>query len=108
MFAQKKVEIKEGLQFTKSDIESLPASDKARVLKVLKWEGAGFDIRVDIKDPATGVLLKYQPYRKVVSQDHGSYYIRKDERGVERRYTEHGHLLDAQIQQVESDTKLPQ
>lgn len=61
--------------------------------KLLEWTSPGFDTRVHISDPKTGQLLRYQPYRRVVDGGNAVYY-RKDESGVERRYSEQGHSLD--------------
>lgn len=64
--------------------------------KLLNWESPDgmFDSRVEIFCPKTGVLLKYQPYRYVADAKFGTYIIRKDEKGIERRYGTNGRPLD--------------
>jgi hypothetical protein len=94
----KEIKLKEGLQFDPSEMETLALPQKESVEKALRWEGQGFDIRVHIVEPKSGQLLKYQPYKRVCSLAHGVYYLRKDESGVERRYTEQGHPMDVPAQ----------
>lgn len=57
-----------------------------------------FDLRTEITDPKTGLLLKFQPYRLEVSQSNGAtseiYYRRDDERSPEKRYAANGLCLD--------------
>jgi hypothetical protein len=86
---------KEGLQFKWEDVASL--KEKEHIEKLLKWDGQGFDLRTHITDPATGILVKYQPYRREVTNQEVIYY-RRDESGIERRYSESGNLLDSQRQ----------
>lgn len=88
------VTLKEGLQFENHEFDALPQVQKDAVTKALQWEGQGFDIRVHIVEPKSGILLKYQPYRRVCSLADGVCYYRKDEKGIERRYTEQGHPMD--------------
>lgn len=57
--------------------------------KVLKWEGRGFDLRTEIRDPSSGAVLRKQPYRLVISKNDGNYFIRDG-----KRYSESGQLLD--------------
>jgi hypothetical protein len=90
--ASKQTELREGLQY---DPSSVPENMKEQVEKALKWEGVGFDLRTHIVEPKTGQLLKYQPYRRVVDGRDGTYYIRRSPDGVERRYNENGHPLEA-------------
>lgn len=52
-----------------------------------------FDLRVQISDPKTGILLKYQPYRLLIENGEEKYY-RRDEKGIERCYSASGYLLD--------------
>lgn len=82
----KRQEIREGLQVPVEELDK-------RQLSLLKWEEPGFDLRVHIKDPMTGTLLKFQPYRRLVDVN-GVTFFRKDEKGIERRYSEQGLPLD--------------
>ena len=83
--------LKEGLQF---DMNDATATERAHIEKILKWELDGFDTRTHIVDPKSGMLLKYQPYRRACEGSEVNYY-RRDENGYERRYSESGVLLDA-------------
>lgn len=97
--SSKVAQLKEGLQFDMTELEEIPQKEKDNVLNILKWQGQGFDTRVHIVEPRTGMLLKYQPYRRVANEQ-GVFYFRKDEHGIDRRYDEGGKLLDAQGQPV--------
>lgn len=57
--------------------------------KLLPYTGRGFDLRVHIKCPKTGELVRKQPYRMVVDKEHGVEFIRDG-----RRYSESGKPLD--------------
>lgn len=50
-----------------------------------------FDLRVDIRDPKTGAILKRQPYKKLVSRggEYDEIYVRD---GI--RYLPNGECLD--------------
>lgn len=65
------------------DLKNLDPRQKA----VLAHEGPGFDLRTEIKDPLTGVVLKRQPYR-LVCEGANKYFIRDG-----KQYTEAGHLM---------------
>lgn len=58
--------------------------------KLLEWTGEGFDLRTHIIDPKTGAKIRTQPYRMVVSNDEGTYFVRDS-----RRYNAQGVALDA-------------
>lgn len=61
--------------------------------------GDGFDTRVEIKDPETGALLKYQPYTMTVTQS-ARGMIRIFERDG-RKYWENGEeASDADLQEA--------
>lgn len=55
---------------------------------------AGFDLRVHIKDPKTGKMLKFQPYRLVVTKE-GQYYVRDG-----KRYNADGSLIGTDEQEA--------
>jgi hypothetical protein len=82
-------QIKEGLQVA---FEELTQEQR----DLLKWESPDgmFDTRVEIRDPRTGILLKYQPYRYIADAKVGTYIIRRDDKGIERRYGTNGRPLD--------------
>lgn len=97
LFENKSQKLAEGLQFDPVELEQVPVKEKENVLKALKWEGEGFDTRVHIVEPHSGQLIKYQPYRRTVSSAEGTVYYRKDDSGIERRYTESGKLMDQPV-----------
>jgi hypothetical protein len=71
-------------------MEELTSSQK----ELLVWKGEGFDLRTHIVDPSSGKLIKVQPYRRVVSKEDGTFYIRDG-----KRYSEQGHLMDPEPEQ---------
>lgn len=44
--------------------------------QIPEWQGDGFDLRVSIKHPKTGRILKHQPYRLHVSAEFGHVFER--------------------------------
>lgn len=70
--------------------------------ELLPWKGEGFDLRTHITDPATGKVIKYQPYRLVVSREEGTYYVRDG-----KRYSAQGHVIDAPQSAEVVDTMQP-
>ena len=93
--ASREPKLKEGLQFDLAELEDIPVKEKEAVLTLLKNPQPGFDLRTHIVEPRTGMLLKYQPYRLHCVGGERFFY-RKDEHGVERRYSEQGYPLDGE------------
>lgn len=59
--------------------KTVPDLDK-RQKELLDFKGEGFDLRSRIVDPKTGKIIRHQPYRMVISQDGGDYFIRDAKR----------------------------
>jgi hypothetical protein len=96
MQVSKTQKLREGLQF---DIDEMDDFQKG-LLGAWDRNKDGFDKRVHIIDPKTGLLLKFQPYRREVNA-HEEVYYRRDETGRERKYTAQGHLMDTEPVVVE-------
>ena len=104
----KQIQLKEGFQFSQQELEELPNETRQEVAKCLEWKGHGFDLRTHIVHPKSGILLKYQPYRRHCSAEHGVIYYRRDDKGVERRYNEQGQLLDkmSEVKEIKQDESI--
>lgn len=66
-------------------------------------EAQGFDLRTEIRDPKTGKLISYQPYRLMVSPE-GEFFERPP--GSGKLYDRSGTLIrDREAEQAEAARK---